>query len=105
METLVAVNAPPRKSALFQGRPRACAAPAPRKNGQMTPDKSHQECSDARLAHAFDIGFQAGDEHQNQAADLRHHQERLCGLSSLKKADVHEVECAWTGNNTNQKFP
>ena len=40
METLVAVNAPPRKRALFQGRPRACAAPAPRKNGQMTPDKA-----------------------------------------------------------------
>jgi len=40
METLVAVSAPPRKRALFQGRPSAWAAPAPRKNGQMTPDSA-----------------------------------------------------------------
>src|SRR5664279_5471334 len=40
METLVAVSAPPRKHALGQERPSICAAPAPRKKGQITPDRA-----------------------------------------------------------------
>ena len=40
IDTLVAVRAPPRNHALLQGSPSRCAAPAPRKNGQMTPSNA-----------------------------------------------------------------
>ena len=36
-----------------------------------------QKCGDARFAHAIDIGFEAGDEHQHEAADLGEQQERV----------------------------
>ncbi len=85
METLVAVSAPPRNHAAFQLMPRRCATPAPRKNGQITPRQSHEKCGWTCLAHAFDIGLEAGDEHQHQAADLRQQQECIAGAVPLKR--------------------
>lgn len=72
------------------------------------PDDSrqrHQECSDAGLAHPLYIGFQAGDEHQDQAANLCHHQKRICRLSAVEEAEMEQIECAWTGDYANQEFP
>ena len=104
METLVAVSAPPRNHAAVPANPKRWAAPAPRKNGQITPSSATRNAVGPGLAHALDVGLKTGDKHQHQAADLRQQQKASPAGVPLNRRMCSNVQAAGTGHHADHQF-
>ena len=84
METLVAVNAPPRKHAVVQERPRRCPTPAPSKNGQITPESATTNAVTlASRMRSMSVSMPAMNI-KHVAADLREKQKRPGRLAAVE---------------------
>ncbi len=74
---------------------------------QKRPDdagKRDDEGSDARFAHTVDVGFNSGDEHQDDDADLREQKEGTRGFRALKQAHVENIERAGPQGHADQQL-
>ena len=73
------------------GQPQQVAHTGAEKERPYDARERDHEGREACFAHAINIGFKPCNEHQHQATDLRHQQERARGLSTREQVHVEQI--------------
>ena len=92
MDTLVAVSAPPRKSAVVQESPNKRAIPVPRTNGTMTPPSATRNATPLALRMRSMSVSSPAMNIRTKAADLREERQGARRLSTREDLEMQQVD-------------